>query len=222
MTKAKIGVLMLNTSFERIKGDIGNKETFDFPVIYETVEQATVDRVVKEANQTLIEPFIKAGKRLETRGVRAITTSCGFLALFQKEIQKELTVPFYSSSLIQIPMISLIAGGKVGVLTAKKSSLTDDHFLNVNVDPSSVIIAGMDDMDAFRSAIIEETAPLNSEAVSLEVKHAIEQLIKKHPEIRAIVLECTNLPPYKEAIKQVTNLPIFDIETLTNYIYNSL
>lgn len=213
---------MLDTIFKRPQGDIGNAETFSFPVLYEVVEQATTERVVKLGDQTLIQPFIQAAKRLENKGAKAITTSCGFLALFQKEIQNELIVPFFSSSLMQIPFVHLITGGKVGVLTARKSSLTKEHFQGVNADLSTVVIEGMDDMPAFRGAIIEETEPLNMSVVAEEMKQATSELIKNNPEIRSIVLECTNMPPYKNALREVTDLPIFDITTLTNYVFESL
>ena len=103
--KPVVGILMLDTQFYRPVGDIGNPRSFSFPVIYHIVKQATVERVVKQGDPSLIQPFIEAGKELEAKGVRVITTSCGFLALFQKDIQKHLSVPFISSSLLQIPLV---------------------------------------------------------------------------------------------------------------------
>lgn len=222
MKKYELGVLMLNTSFHRPKGDIGNPGTYPFPVAYEVVEKATIQRVVKAGDPALIEPFIQAAKVLQRKGVKAITTSCGFLALFQKEIQRELSVPFYSSSLIQIPMVSIVTGGTVGVITARKSSLTLDHLRGVDAHNTPIIIAGMDDMPAFSAAIIEETKPLNMDAVTLEMQQVISKLTQDHPSVKAIVLECTNMPPYKNAIKEVTNLPLFDINTLTHYLLGSI
>lgn len=218
----KIGILMLDTSFERPVGDVGNSETFSFPITYDVIKKASIERVLKDADPNIITPFIEAAKIMESQGIQGITTSCGFLALFQKDIQKTLSIPFFSSSLIQIPMVRLITGGKVGVLTARKASLTNKHLYGVNVDPSFVVIAGMDDMPVFTSAIIEETATLDMEQISLEVIQVVNNLVKNNPDIKSIVLECTNLPPYKKAIRQVTNLPIFDINSLTNYVYHSL
>ena len=34
----------------------------------------------------------------------------------------------------------------------------------------------------------------------------------------AIVLECTNMPPYAKAIHEATGLPVYDITTLANYV----
>lgn len=213
---------MLDTSFTRPEGDIGNPATFPFPVAYEIVENATIERVVKTGDPTLINPFVNAAKRLQQRGVKAITTSCGFLALFQKEIQQELTVPFYSSSLLQIPLASTMTAGTIGVLTAQKSSLTYNHFQGANAHHTPIVIAGMDDMPAFRGAIIEETIPLDMEAVALEMKQVTRTLIENHPNVTALVMECTNMPPYRNALREVTKLPIFDVNTLTKYVVESL
>ncbi|MEC4688215.1 MAG: aspartate/glutamate racemase family protein, partial [Nitrospirota bacterium] len=98
---------MLNTRFPRPPGDIGNPETWPFPVRYEVVEPATVGRVVTADPPVdlLLAPFVAAGERLVAAGARAITTSCGFLALFQAELTQALPVPVMTSSLIQVPMV---------------------------------------------------------------------------------------------------------------------
>lgn len=222
MTQPEIGILMLNTSFDRPIGDIGNPATYPFPVSYEIVESATISRVVKAGDRELITPFVLAAKKLQRKGVKAITTSCGFLALFQQEIQQELSVPFFSSSLMQIPLISLMTGGSVGVLTAREASLTSKHLFAVNAHQTPIIIEGMDDMPAFTEAIVDETKPLDMEAIAFEMKFVTQRLIKKHPAVKSILLECTNMPPYRNAMREITDLPIFDINTLANYIYNAV
>lgn len=218
-----IGILMLDTTFHRPKGDIGNPETFSFPVIYKVVEGATVSRVMnKTGDDELIDPFVKAAKELESDGAKAITTSCGFLAIFQKEIQKELTVPFFSSSLLQIPFANLVTGGTVGVITAVRSSLTNQHLKGVDAHHSPVVIEGMDDMPAFTSAIVMQTKNLDKIAVTKEMRQVTLRLLQNHPEVKAIVLECTNMPPYLNAIQTVTELPIFDTNTLMTYMFNAI
>lgn len=220
--KPLIGILMLDTNFDRPRGDIGNPETYAFPVAYQVIDHATTDRVIKLGDTRLIAPFIKGAKALENKGVKAITTSCGFLALFQKEIQRELRVPFYSSSLIQIPLVQQITGGMIGVITARRSSLTQTHFQGVDAHRTPIAIVGMDDMPAFTNAILNETIILDRKAVALEMQQVTLRLLAKNPMMKAIVLECTNMPPYKSAIREVTRLPIFDINTLTEYVVYGL
>src|SRR5437667_11416092 len=81
-----VGVLMLDTRFPRIPGDIGNASTFDFPVRYLRVAGASPDRVVRGDGRALLPLFVEGARSLEREGVRAITTSCGFLARFQEEL----------------------------------------------------------------------------------------------------------------------------------------
>src|SRR5438067_6977945 len=76
-----IGILMLDTRFPRIPGDVGNATTFDFPVRFKVVRGASQRRIILEGDLSLLQPFVDGARELEAEGVRAITTSCGFLAL---------------------------------------------------------------------------------------------------------------------------------------------
>lgn len=81
----EIGVLMLETVFPRPRGDIGNAYSYEFPVRYKTVKGAAAGKIMGDAPAAeLIAPFVEAARELEAEGVKAITTSCGFLAPFQK------------------------------------------------------------------------------------------------------------------------------------------
>jgi len=222
MSDTKIGILMLDTQFYRPPGDIGNQDTFPFPVRYKTVKGASITRVVKEGGADVVEPFVQAAKELEKEGMKAVATSCGFLAIHQKKIQKRLDIPFYSSSLLQIPMASITAGEPIGILTASEANLKPLHFKGANAGRYNVIIKGMDDKPAFSGTIIEETVPLNQTAVQSEMEMATAELLENHPEVKSIILECTNMPPYKEAIRGITDLPIFDSTTLIHYIHSSI
>lgn len=222
MTSTKIGVLMLDTSFDRPKGDIGNQETFSYQVIYQTVKGAKIDRVVKEKDPTLLDPFVQAAKKLEAKGVQAISTSCGFLATFQQDIQRQLTIPFFSSSLLQIPLAAIMCGEPVGIITASQANLTKAHFSGVKANSIEKVVVGMDDKPAFTGAIIDENIPLDEQAVTGEMREKVIELLTKYPEVKSILLECTNMPPYKNAIREITPLPIFDITTLMDYMYHSV
>lgn len=224
MEHAKIGVLLLDTSLYRPKGDIGNENTFTFPVMYETVKGASIEKVVKIGDKSLIDPFISAAKKLEKKGVKAITTSCGFLALFQQEIKKELNVLFYSSSLLQIPFVYELIGrdGQIGVLTASKSDLKECHLLGAGVDNIPLVIEGMDEMPEFTRTIINEQPDMNVDKVEQEMVKMADVLISQYSNIKAIVLECANMPPYSDSIRKSVKIPVFDIVTLTNFVHESI
>ena len=219
-----LGILMLETTFPRIKGDIGNSATFDFPVQYRVVKNASVERLVIQADKALIQPFIDAGEAIIREGAVAIATSCGFLALFHRELIKALDVPVFSSSLLQAHLAQTLLkpGEKVGIITAKKSALTPEHFEAVGIDGIPMAIQGMDRSREFTDVFIKGKTTLDEALCRQEMESAARELITTHPEVGPIVLECTNMPPYAAAVKQITGQPVFDVTTLLNMAWNSL
>ena len=221
----KIGILCLESYYPKLPGHVKNASTFEFPVKYKIVKDATPERIVELADMSLLEPFIEAAKELEREGVEAITTSCGFLCLFQKEIANAVNIPVFTSSLIQVPMLSKMLGRhkKVGIMTASKSSLTPKHFNVVGIDPSGIRVVGMDGKEEFNKVVIKrKTTVLNVDRLRHEILSVAKELIESSDDLGAVVLECTDLSPFINDIRNVTTLPIFDIVTLTKMVYNSL
>ena len=132
---AALGLLMLDTSFPRIHGDIGNAETWPFPVIYKIVEGATSDKVVRKGAAGLKDDFARAAKEVVAMGADGIGTTCGFLSLFQDDIAAAAGVPVASSSLMQVPWVqsTLPPDKQVGVITISKESVTPAHLEAVGV-----------------------------------------------------------------------------------------
>lgn len=192
-----IGIIMLDTVFPRIPGDIGNAGTFPFPVRYKIVRGASPQRVVKEADSRLLEPFLDAARSLESGGVKAIATSCGFLAIFQRELVDAVDIPVFSSSLLQVPMAQAMINRrrKVGILTASAASLTNRHFAGIGIEDIPVVVMGMEDAEEFTEVFIEGKPALDPEKVRKEMIRAAERMALLHPDIGALVLECTNMPP---------------------------
>ena len=144
MQTGPIGILILDSRFPRIKGDMGHPETWPFPVRFSTVKDATPERVVRRTDTGLIAPFIKAGQELIEQGAVAITTTCGFLSLFQDVLSDALDVPVITSSLLQARLVdaSLAQDRRVGILTISAEDLTASHLHNANV-PDSVAIGAV-------------------------------------------------------------------------------
>lgn len=202
---------MLETTFERISGDIGNPATFPHPVLYRAVVGASVARVVDAADPGLVPEFIAAGLELVAAGATHLATSCGFLAIFQDEIAAGLPVPFASSALLQLQAAS--THGPVGVITARAGSLTAAHFAGVGAGVPAAV-SGMEHRPGFAAAILDQTAPLDPSLVGREVAAVTRELLAAHPELGAIVLECTNLPPYSHLVRAISGLPVYDSTTL--------
>lgn len=219
-----IGIIMLETRFPRIPGDIGNATTWNFPVVYRIVKGASPARVVKEADPMLLEPFIEAARDLEKVGVKAITTGCGFLAIFQEEMANAVSVPMFTSSLMQIPLVyrMLKNNQKVGIITADSRSLTRKYLACVGANSVPIVMVGTEDEEEFTRALIGNELALDVEKARNDHITVARRLISQHPEVGAIVLECTNMPPYAKSIQEEVNLPVFDIYTLTNMVYSAL
>ena len=220
-----VGIIMLDTIFPRIPGDVGNPDTFNIPVRYKKVAGACVERIVLNPDPALLTPFIQAGRDLIREGARALTTSCGFLSLFQEQLACALDVPVFSSSLLQVPMAASVIGKdrKVGIITARKASLTPRHLAAAGIVNCPVAIAGMDDAPEFNAVFIKNRQQLDQEKCRKEVADVAAKLVKDHPDVGAVVLECTNLPPYANAVRQAAGgLPVFDITTLVEYAWSIL
>lgn len=218
-----IGILMLDFFAPFIPGDVGNASTYSFPVRYQLVENLTFDRLLNK-DETALKPLIEAGKELVKNGVRAITADCGFFALFQREMANELEVPVFMSSLMQVPFISSMIGNnnKVGIITATSNGLDNSFLEAVNIDTETIYIKGLENKEHFRKLGIEESGILDVEKVETEVVSAAQEMVKEEPKVKAILLECSMLPPYGEAVQKAINLPVFDFITMINYVYSAV
>jgi Asp/Glu/hydantoin racemase len=217
-----IGMMMLDGRFPRIPGDAGNATTWPFPVLFRVVRGASPDSVVRHlAPDAWLQPFIEAAQELEAAGVGAVTTNCGFLVLFQPELQHAVTIPMLTSSLLQVPWIAslLPPGRSVGVLTIEARSLTPDHLRAAGIrDDMPVVISGLEDFGGyFTQHVLGNQVELDVARCEAEHVDAARAMVEHHPDLGAIVLECTNMPPYAHAIRQVTGLPVFDITTLVRW-----
>ncbi|MFK7997648.1 MAG: aspartate/glutamate racemase family protein [Granulosicoccus sp.] len=218
-----IGVIMLDTRFPRFKGDIGNPDTWPFTVILKVASGARALSVVGDTSNQNLQPFIDAGIALQNMGVSAITTSCGFLSLFQSDIARHLKVPFLASSLVQLPWVQamLPEGRQAGILTINASSLTKAHLIAAGIN-TTVPIQGCEKGREFTRAILHDSRDMDQSLCEQDNIEAAMEFNRRHPELGAIILECTNMAPYANAIHQATGLPVYSIYTLVNWLQSGL
>ncbi|MEO0632674.1 MAG: aspartate/glutamate racemase family protein [Pseudomonadota bacterium] len=211
---ASVGILMLNTRFPRIPGDIGHAGTWPFPVQYKVVPQATPDNVVRGDAAPLRDAFIAAGRELVDLGCDGIATNCGFLVPFQAEMSHALGVPVATSSLLQAALIraTLPEGQSVGILTISSETLTAAHLEAAGI-PRSTPIAGTGAQSHFTTQILNDAADIDFEQARADNIAAASQLVADHPQVGAILLECTNMIPYAVDIRRMTGRPVFSIYT---------
>lgn len=218
-----LGVLMLETRFPRPRGDVGNPESFAFPVRYQVVPGASPQRVVREAAAGLLQPFIDAGHALIAQGCVGITTSCGFLVLFQHELAAALPVPVLTSSLLQIAAIerSLPAGQRAGVVTISAANLGAAHLAAAGARVDTPV-QGVAPESEFAERILGNQPQLDVAQAERDVVAAAQQLTARHPEVGALVLECTNMPPHADAVRRATGLPVFDALSAIEAFWNGI
>lgn len=220
---ATLGILMLETQFPRIPGDIGNATTWPFPVQYRVVRSATPELVVRNDARALVDLFIAEAKELVASGCDGITTNCGFLSIVQDKLAEAVQVPVATSSLMQVPMVQamLPAGKRVGILTISKETLTPAHLAAANV-PADTPIVGTDGGRAFSRDILDDAPRIDFAACRLDMLDAARELVTEHADIGAIVLECTNMTPYAADVRKLTGLPVFSIYSFVRWFHQAL
>ena len=220
---APIGILMLDARFPRIPGDIGNAQTWPFPVQFRVVKMASPDAIVRNDPRPMLEPFLTAAQELVASGCGGITTGCGFLSLFQDELQQAAGVPVAASSLIQIPLVqaTLPKGKRVGVMTISAQSLTKEH-LSAAGAPVDTPVIGTDNGREFTRALLGNELQLDVEQARADMLVAADELVSTNSDIGAIVLECTNMMPYAADVASATGLPVFSIYDLVCWLHNAV
>ena len=223
VTGPRLGVVMLDTRFPRLPGDVGHPGSWPVPTVRKVVHGAWPERVVQSATGLraagVLDDFVVAVRGLAAQGVAAITTSCGFLVLLQRELQAASSVPVVSSSLLQLPAL-LREQGRVGVLTISAQRLGDEHLLAAGVPRErlqDVVVQGVDPESEFVRAILGNRGAMDIGRAADDVIATAVALKARAPALQTLVLECTNMPPYAQRIHAATGwrvLSLFDSPVL--------
>ena len=218
---APLGILMLEAGFARIPGDMGNAGTWPFPVLYRVVKGASPERVVLHGAAGLLPSFLEAAAELVSVGAEAITTNCGFLSLFQRELAAHVQVPVATSALMQVPWVQAVLppGKRVGVLTVSGAALTPLHLEAAGVALDTPVVGTEGGVEFFRVLILGEKQDLDVRLAARDILEAGRTLMRRHPEVGAIVLECTNMPPYAHALREVLGVPVYDVYSLITWLH---
>ncbi|QKY70133.1 aspartate/glutamate racemase family protein [Lentibacillus sp. CBA3610] len=218
-----IGILMLDTFVPMIPGDMGNATSYSYPVLYHTLNNITANKAAT-GDRAVLPELITGGNELVQNGAKAITADCGFLVYYQKELRDALNVPVFLSSLLQLPfmLLMLSSNEKVGIITADSRQI-DAGMLQAmgHVDTERVIIRGLENTQYFYDACTAESGTLDKDKIEEEVVAAALNMVQQDPNIKAILLECSFLPPYAAAIQDVVELPVFDYKTMIDYVHST-
>ena len=220
---ARVGILMLDTKWPRPPGDTGNAYTWPFPVLYKVVPGATARVVVHEQGRGLGPAFLKAAEELVKEGADGITTTGGFLAIFQKQLAAHVNVPVASSSLMQIPLVQsmLPPGKRVGVLSVHAGRITPEHWDAVGAAHDTPVM-GTENGTEFTRVMLNDEIEIDYDLSRREIVGAGEELLKKHPDVGAIVCENHNMAPYAKALNARLRIPIFTVYTFVTWFQAGL
>ncbi|GAB2720215.1 MULTISPECIES: aspartate/glutamate racemase family protein [Comamonas] len=206
-----IGILMLDTQFPRPPGDIGNLQTWatlGIPVRMHKVQGASPAKIVREADPRFVQPFVDAARAMQAQGAALITTSCGFLAAYQELLASSVDVPVVSSSLLQCAQLP-----QPGIVTIAAASLTPRILAAAGV-PEGTPVQGVAPDGEFATRILGNEREMDIAQAERDVVAAAVALRQAHPQLQSIVLECTNMPVYRDAVARATGLPVHDVVSL--------
>jgi len=226
-----LGIIILDDVYPGFPGDVRNASAYPFPIQYELCDGVDIQALVfAEDKSPCLEPILRAAKRLERMGCRAIAAECGYFACFQKEVAAHVDVPVFMSSLLQVPLAQQVIGPdkQVGILCAFRRFLTDAHLEAVGVDPGSDIAIG-GALDEYHCREFENLWDAGKRPARPEAHYARAEdefvrsavdFVAANPRIGALLFECTGFQPFARAAQRVLDVPVFSWGTLLDYAYS--
>lgn len=221
-----LGVLILDTSFTRPKGDAGNAESYECATRFQRVAGVGSDKIVQSSKPDveLIKKFQTSAQLLERQGARAIISTCGFLVSIQAEVSSATSIPVILSSLSLYSTIKAMIGGRpIAIMTASKAALSANTLASANIPFGDVSVKGFEDIRNFRENILESNTefPLDIKEIEHRAVEKAHAILAEKPDTGAILLECGNLPPYAGAIEKATGLPVYSIMDASRFLMNN-
>ena len=229
---AKIGILCWETGqvpmglrqLETLVGNSTNAASYDYPVRFHPVRGANVHTILENPDPGVLRTMIADAQAMAAQGIKAITTSCGFNAIFQQPLAEAVSVPVFTSSLLQVPLVQRIHGpaSEICIVTANAGALRPAHFSSSGITSTEGLhTVGLEQCPEWNRMFAQPDAEIDLAAIEQEVVGTALRALAQHPNIRAFVLECTDLPPYAAAIRRHSGLPVFDFISMVNYLHSS-
>lgn len=222
-----LGIIELTANIPFAPGNVNNASTFDFPVRYESLGEIDPHWVVSpDPHPEVTKRAIAAAKKLEMYGCRAIMGNCGFFANYQPQVAAEIGVPFFGSSLLQIPMLlaSLSQDQKVGVVTANGPALENAPALENSgvTSRERLVIYGAEKEPEVAGNHLACTGALNLSKFESDLVNVSKRMVADHPDVGIVLLECTEFEPHAKAIQDAVRRPVWGFTTMAEWIHKGL
>lgn len=222
-----LGLLLLDGTIPRARGDIGNARTYSFPVLFDVAAGATGADMHFPPRPEVLDALAQSARRLARSGVKAIMTSCGLMANYQSQLVNAVQIPLASSSLLQIPLILRLVAPrrKIGLLTIDPEALSPAHFESAGISAAEVerlAVLGVPRTSHLFAAITRGSDELDVQRAGDEIVALGQELVTKNPDLAGFVLECTNLSVYAARLRVELGLPVWDAVGLANWLQGAV
>lgn len=221
-----IGIVYIEDVFYPIvPGNVVNACTYSFPVRMIPVKNINCDELFA-CDEKVGASIMEACEQLEREGVRAITGACGFFGNYQKEMSEKFNVPVALSSLLQVPWVlsMLKPSQKLAILTADEKSITKRLLDNCGITDTMqerLVIKDLANSENF-SCVIKNWGEWDNDLARKDVVDKAVEAVNENDDIGAILLECSDMPPYAASIQAEVGLPVFDFITLIKWMHSSV
>jgi len=227
-----IGILRIDYSYPPAPGDIDHPSSYHYRTHQEVAKGLTFE--VAQAGEPLTEAqraeFDAAISRLEAiRGVVGITGDCGFLMNYQREARRQATLPCFVSAVMQCHILSCAyaVDEEFLVLTANGESLRPsfDKMLGLAhvTDPARQArfhVLGCEKVEGFDA--VAKGEKVDVARVTPGIVALAKAAVAANPRIRAVLLECTELPPYADSLRCELKMPVLDAITLVDFFHSAV
>lgn len=220
---ACLGIIRLDYNYEAAPGDVDHPDSYEYDVFYHCVPGLTFEKCMANAPVTgdIKEGFNTAINYLiNEKKVSGISGDCGFMMYYQEYVREHPTTncPVFMSALSQLPAVTCAYGDdeRIIIVTANKSTLDPMYPLiseecGVLLDDNRYTIIGAEKVDGFEAVARGEK--VNVKKVTPGIVKLCKDAIEQYKNVRAFLFECTELPPYSDAVRKATGLPVYDAIT---------
>ena len=227
-----IGVILFGVAgYTLPPGTVENATTYKYPVHFMGIPAAITENVVNpEPHPEVLKQLVNAGKFMQSQGVRAIVGACGYFGNYLPAVKKQLDVPCFFSSLMQLPVIlnSISENKKVGVICANSEILPKSNVLKncgiTKENLSRLVIrgGGGEEIPEMTNKILKNTGSYNPKQLEREVVDVAVDMVKKDPDISALMLECTLYPAISYAVQEALHMPVCDFMTMIDWVHSAV
>jgi hypothetical protein len=222
---APIGILLADCNAPFVPGSVGNASSYSLPVRFAVMPGCTIPALLAGHDEANERSVVDTARAVVAQGARMLAANCGFTLRYQHAVRAAVDVPVFLSSLLQVPLLTstLPPSRSLGVLTASAEHLTPELLaLAGGADVGRLVIRGLEHAPAFRAAMIDCVGSVDVDAVRGEVVDGALAMVHDHPEIGALLLECSEFPPYAAAVQEATGLPVYDYLSMIEYFAGGL